>query len=98
MRRSLERGGGYVVIGANVRGYAEAMLVAPLVGLATRRKMGLIMWRVNDLKDMADLAAMLADGRVRPHIDSTYPLEGVPEAIERVEAGDFIGKISVDLG
>ena len=97
LRRSIESGGGYVVIGANARGYLEGTLLAPFVGLATGRKMGLLMWRVNDAKDMADLAAMLADGRLRPHIDSTYALEDVPRALARVQAGDFIGKVAVSV-
>jgi NADPH:quinone reductase-like Zn-dependent oxidoreductase len=95
LRRTVARGGGYVVIGADGRGYIEAILLAPFVGLASGRKMGLLMWRANDTRDMADLAQMLADGRLRPHIDSTYPLEGVPEALARVQAGDFVGKIAV---
>ncbi|MEX1294878.1 MAG: zinc-binding dehydrogenase, partial [Candidatus Limnocylindrales bacterium] len=93
----IERGGGYVVIGANGRGYLEAILLAPFVGLATGRKMGLLMWRVNDTADMADLAEMLADGRVRPHIDSTFSLDEVPRALARVQAGDFVGKIAIAI-
>ena len=97
LRNSIEPGGGYVVIGANGRGYLEGTLLAPFVGLATGRRMGLLMWRGNDPKDMADLAEMLADGRIRPYIDSTYPLEAVPEALARVQAGDFVGKIAVSF-
>lgn len=97
LRRSIERGGGYVVIGADSRGYIEGTLLAPFVGLATGRRMGLLMWRANDTRDMADLAAMLADGRLRPHIDSTYPLAAVPEAMARVQAGDFIGKVAISV-
>lgn len=97
LRRSIEPGGGYVVIGASGRGYLEGSLLAPLVGLATGRKMGLLMWRVNDAGDMADLAQMLTDGRVRPHIDTTYSLDEVPHALERVQAGDFVGKVAVSI-
>ncbi len=97
LRRSIERGGGYVVIGANGRGYVEAILLAPFVGLASGRKMGLVMWRVNDTKDMADLAEMLADGRIRPHIDRTCSLEEVPGELARVQAGEFVGKIAVAI-
>ena len=86
-----------MVIGANARGYIEGTLLAPFVGLATRRKMGLLMWRVNDTKDMADLAEMLADGRVRPHIEQAYPLDEVPQALARVQSGDFVGKLAVAI-
>ncbi len=97
LRRSLEPGGGYVCIGANARGYVEAILLAPFVGLLSGRKMGLVMWRVNDQRDLADLGRLLNDGGIRPHIDSTYPLDEVPAALRRVQAGDFVGKLSVAL-
>ena len=93
--RSVAPGGGYVVVGANARGYFESFLFAPVVGLATGRKMGILMWRVNDATDTADLLEMLADGRIRPHIDSRCPLDEVPRALACVDAGDFAGKIAI---
>jgi len=95
IRHCLEPGGGYVVIGGSGRAYAESLLVAPLVGLATGRRMGMLMWRENDVKDLADLAAMLADGRVRPHIDRRVSLEDVPEALSYVQAGAASGKVVI---
>ena len=86
-----------VEVRARVSGYLESITVAPFVGLATGRKMGMLMWRVNDADDMAELARMLADGRVRPHIDHTCSLEDVPGALSRVDSGDFIGKIAVAI-
>ena len=55
------------------------------------------MWRVNDPKDMADLAEMLADGRIRPHIDRTYPLEEAAEALAYVLSGTFLGKVLIGI-
>ena len=95
IRHCLERGGGYVVIGGSARAYVESLLLAPLVGLATGRRMGMLMWRANDAKDLADLAAMLADGRVRPHIDRTVTLEQVPEALAYVASGAASGKVAI---
>ena len=97
MRRSLRRGGGYVVIGGTGRAFVEAGLLGLPVGLMTGRKMGMLMWRVNDTKDLVDLAAMLADGRVQPHIDRTYPLDEVPQAMAHVQSGDFRGKVAIAI-
>jgi NADPH:quinone reductase-like Zn-dependent oxidoreductase len=95
IRRCLNRGGGYVVIGGTGRAFVEAALLGIPVGLLSGRKMGMLMWRVNDTKDLADLAAMLADGRVRPHIDRTYPLDEAPEAMAFIQSGDFEGKVVI---
>jgi NADPH:quinone reductase-like Zn-dependent oxidoreductase len=95
IRRSLNRGGGYVVIGGTGRAFTEAALLGIPVGLLSGRKMGMLMWRVNDTKDLADLAGMLADGRVRPHIDRTYPLDEAPQAMAYIQSGDFQGKVVI---
>jgi NADPH:quinone reductase-like Zn-dependent oxidoreductase len=97
VRHSLARGGGYVLIGGSGRAYVESLLIAPVVGLATGRRMGLLMWRQNDVQDLADLAAMLADGRIRPHIDRSYPLDGVPEALALVQSGAAAGKVVITV-
>ena len=39
------------------------------------------------------LARLLADGSVRPVIDSTYPLEQVTEAFDRLTSGRAAGRI-----
>ena len=95
IRHNLRPGGGYVLIGGSTRAYVESLLVAPIVGLATRRKMGLLMWRANDHKDLADLGEMLADGRLEPHIDRTVGLADLPEAFAYVAAGKAQGKVVV---
>ncbi len=97
IRRSLRRGGGYVVIGGTGRAFVEAGLLGLPVGLFTGRKLGMLMWRVNDTRDLADLAEMLADGRVRPHIDRTVALDEVPGAMAYSQSGDFRGKVVVSV-
>jgi len=44
---------------------------------------------------LRDLMPAIADGRIRPLIDSTYPLDKLPEAKERMEANRHAGKIVV---
>jgi NADPH:quinone reductase-like Zn-dependent oxidoreductase len=97
IRHSLRRGGGHVVIGGTARGYVESLTVGPVVGLATGRRMGMLMWRVNDPRDMADLAEMLGDGRIRPIIDRTYPLAETAEAMRYLESGETQGKVVIAI-
>jgi NADPH:quinone reductase-like Zn-dependent oxidoreductase len=97
IRSSLNKGGGYVVIGGSGWAFTQAGLLGIPVGLATGRKLGMLMWRVNDSSDLADLAAMLADGRVRPHIDRTCPLEEAAEAMAYIQSGEFQGKVVITV-
>jgi NADPH:quinone reductase-like Zn-dependent oxidoreductase len=97
LRHSLNKGGGHVVIGGSARGYVESLSIGPVVGLATGRHMGMLMWRVNDVRDMADLAGMLGDGRIRPVIDRTYPLAEAAEAMRYLESGKAQGKVVITI-
>jgi NADPH:quinone reductase-like Zn-dependent oxidoreductase len=45
--------------------------------------------------DLALLTDLIDAGSVTPSIDTTYPLERVPEAMRRLEAGDVRGKVAI---
>jgi NADPH:quinone reductase-like Zn-dependent oxidoreductase len=45
--------------------------------------------------DLTTLAGLLEEGRLRPMIDRTCPLSGVPEAMRDLEAGRVRGKVVV---
>jgi NADPH:quinone reductase-like Zn-dependent oxidoreductase len=97
LRRLLKPGGGYVVIGGTGFAYVEAATLGSLITVATNRKMGMLMWRVNDQHDMAYLAELLAGGSIRPRIDRTYELADVPDAIRYLESGAAMGKIVIRI-
>jgi NADPH:quinone reductase-like Zn-dependent oxidoreductase len=46
---------------------------------------------------MAWLLAELAAGRLRPVVDRSYPLDGVPEAMARLAAGAARGKLVIEV-
>jgi NADPH:quinone reductase-like Zn-dependent oxidoreductase len=48
-------------------------------------------------EDLAELSAMLVDGRLRVAIDRVVPLERVVEAIRHVEAGHVDGKVVLSI-
>jgi NADPH:quinone reductase-like Zn-dependent oxidoreductase len=43
--------------------------------------------------DLAEMSDLIAAGRLRPHVEETFPLERAAEAMERLEAGHVRGKL-----
>lgn len=97
LRRSLKSGGGYVVIGGTGFAYFEAATLGSLITLASNRKMGMLMWRVNDPRDMAYVAELLETGAVVPVVDRTYPLSETAEAMRYLESGAAQGKVVITV-
>jgi NADPH:quinone reductase-like Zn-dependent oxidoreductase len=48
-------------------------------------------------EDFATVMALIFDGRLKPVVDRRYPLGELPTAEERLEAGEQMGKIVVDI-
>lgn len=44
-------------------------------------------------EELTDIAALVDDGTIRPHIDDRYAFDEVSEAHRRAEGGDFLGKL-----
>ena len=50
-------------------------------------------WLAQQLGGTADTLPLLRDGRVKPVMDSTFPLEKAADAHRRMETSEHIGKI-----
>jgi NADPH:quinone reductase-like Zn-dependent oxidoreductase len=46
--------------------------------------------------ELAALLTLVADGRIRPVIDSTYGFSAAREAFERLDSGEVFGKVVID--
>lgn len=85
----LASGGGGPVLGP-LPNIAGALLASAFVSqklrsvAATRRR-----------EDLERIAAMVAAGEITPVIDRVYPLDEVPEAFRRLEAGEAHGKLVI---
>jgi NADPH:quinone reductase-like Zn-dependent oxidoreductase len=49
------------------------------------------------LADFATVMELVFAGKLQPVIDKTYPIKDTPEAQRRLEAGDQMGKILIDI-
>jgi NADPH:quinone reductase-like Zn-dependent oxidoreductase len=51
-----------------------------------------------DGRELAEILSFVASGRVKPHVEKTYPLEEAAQALNCVEHGDSVGKIVLTVG
>jgi len=95
--RALRPGGIYVTVGGRTRRLLENFLLGPVVGrLSGGRRFRVL--ALDDNKDLGEIAAWCAEGRLEPVIDRVVPLEETPAAIRRFGEAAHIGKIIVTTG
>jgi len=97
-RRVLTDNGIFVIVGSNTDGdylgpavdFIHANIYDPFVS----QHFGGILSALNS-EDLATLAGMMADGKIRSVIDRTYKISELPEAIRYLETGRTRGKVVV---
>lgn len=92
--RALARGGRYLCVGGTVRTLLGVATVGAALGLLTGRRMGVLLVRQGP-KHFTPAAERCRAGDLRIHIDRTFPLEEVPQALAYVGDGRARGKVVV---
>ena len=95
-RRSVAAGGRYLCVGGTVRALLRVLFVGTVVGRLTGRRLGVLVVREGP-DHFAPLADLCVAGDVRIHIDRTFSLEEVPQALARVGEGRALGKVVVQV-
>ncbi|MFF1632269.1 NAD(P)-dependent alcohol dehydrogenase [Leifsonia sp. NPDC058248] len=93
-RRALTRGGRYLFVGGTVRSLLRVITVGALLGLLTGRRLGLLIARPGPTY-FEPAAERCIAGDLRIHIDRTFALDEVPQAIAYVGEGHSLGKVVV---
>jgi NADPH:quinone reductase-like Zn-dependent oxidoreductase len=93
-RRALARGGSYRVVGGTVRALVRVATVGRLAGLLTGRRLGVLLVKEGPAH-FEPLAALCLAGEIAVHIDRTFGLEDVAEALAHVGEGRALGKVVV---
>jgi NADPH:quinone reductase-like Zn-dependent oxidoreductase len=100
LRRALTPTGTAVIVGGEEGGRWTGglgrSLRAPLVSLFVRQRLTMLASKER-ASDLERLTPLIESGQVTPSIDRTYPLDEVPEAMRRLEAGDVRGKIVITV-
>lgn len=95
-RRSLAPGGRYRCVGGSVRALLRVVTAGAVLGRLTGRRIGLLVVKPGPthFQPMADLCI---SGEIRIHIDRTFGLEEVPQALAHVGEGRALGKVVVEV-
>ena len=93
-RRALAPGGRYRCVGGTVRSMLRVLTIGAVAGKVTGRSIGVLVVKEGPehFKPLADLCAA---GEVDIHIDRTYPLDEVADAMAHVGEGRALGKVVV---
>jgi NADPH:quinone reductase-like Zn-dependent oxidoreductase len=93
-RRGLDRGGRYRCVGGTVRVLLRMVTVGWLAGRLTGRSLGVLIVRQGPA-GFLPIADRCLTGEVAIHVDRTYALDDVAEAMAHVGEGRALGKVVV---
>ena len=99
LRGALTPRGTAVFVGSENAGSLTGMgrqLRGALVSPFLRQRLALLVSKER-AADYERLTALIEAGKVTPSLDSTYPLDGAPEAMRQLELGQVRGKIAITL-
>ena len=94
-RRALARGGRYRCVGGTVRVLLRMVTVGWLAGRVTGRSLGVLIVRQGPAS-FTPLADRCLTGEVAIHVDRTFSLDDVAEALAHVGEGRALGKVVVE--
>jgi NADPH:quinone reductase-like Zn-dependent oxidoreductase len=100
LRRALTPHGTAVLVGGEEGGSLTGGMNRQLGALALSRFVGqrLTMFIASvHTADLERLATLVTEGKIRPRIDRIYPLDQLPDAMRRLEAGEVRGKVAITV-
>jgi NADPH:quinone reductase-like Zn-dependent oxidoreductase len=95
-RRALARGGRYLSVGGSVRALLRIVTIGSFVGWLTGRRLGILVVKQGPAH-FEPFAERCVSGDVDIHIDRTFGLDEVPEALAHVGEGRALGKVVVEI-
>jgi NADPH:quinone reductase-like Zn-dependent oxidoreductase len=96
VRKALWPNGQYATLGGGTLDILEAMAVGPVANLSGSRWSGLMLWwKPFHEPDVRTLTDLVLAGALRPAIDSVYPLEGIVDALAKVDERRASGKVLI---
>ena len=97
-RRVMAPDGMFVLVGGSRYAIFQAILLGPLVSIASKKKMGINPWKVNLEEDMRFLLELNEKGKLSPVVDRRISLSEVPQALGDLSNGLVKGKVVITVG
>ena len=94
-RRLLASHGTYVMVGGTFPQIFQALLLGPIFSTGTKKMQALM--AKTDSKDLAYLLQLVAEGKLKPMIDKTYPLSKGADAFLYMASGHARGKVVIQV-
>jgi NADPH:quinone reductase-like Zn-dependent oxidoreductase len=96
-RRALAPGGRYRCVGGSVRSLLRVLTIGATAGVVTGRSLGVLVVKPGPahFQPVTDLCVA---GQLGIHIDRTFTLAEVPEALAHVGEGHALGKVVITPG
>jgi NADPH:quinone reductase-like Zn-dependent oxidoreductase len=95
-RRALARGGRYLCVGGSTRALLRVATVGAALGRLTGRRLGVLVVKQGPAH-FEPLAARCAAGDIGVHIDRTFTLDEVPQALAHHGEGRALGKVVIEI-
>ena len=95
-RRALARGGRYRCVGGSVPTLLRVVTIGSIAGRVTGRRLGLLAVKQGPTH-FEPLADLCVSGHIGIHIDRTFGLDEVPNALRHVGEGRALGKVVVQV-
>jgi NADPH:quinone reductase-like Zn-dependent oxidoreductase len=95
-RRAVAKGGRYRCVGGSVPTLLRVVTAGAIAGRLTGRRLGILMVHEGPAH-FGPVAELCAAGQIGIHIDRTFTLDEVPEALRYVGEGHALGKVVVEI-
>lgn len=95
-QRVLKPQGRYLMVGGTNAQMFEAILLGPWRSKKDGQQFGMMLAKSTQ-PDLVALKELIEAGKLKPVIDRSFPLTGVPDAIRYVEAGHARGKVVIEV-
>ena len=95
-KKSLKEKGSFVMVGGSTGLILITLILGKLLKPFIKKEMGLLLHKPNRT-DLDILSKMMLDGKLKPVIDSIYPLKKTKEAFKHFGTSDFFGKIIIKV-
>ena len=94
--RALKEGGRYVMAGGKMAQLFQALILGPSLSKSGSKKLQALSARPS-ADDLAYIAKLFQEGKLKPVIDRRYPLAELPDAIRYVQEGHAAGKVIIGI-